>query len=143
MFIACRAAQRLLIDQLAEAIEKGRILCGDRYLRQRLFESERGKFLGGMRKQIDADADRPDCGRRLKYPAGNPGCVQRKPERQSTNAGSDDDGVVHVSFRRALSGDCRDETRLVRPLSIEAQDSLSSSQSSDRLIQWRREEASP
>jgi hypothetical protein len=91
-----------------------------------------------MWEEIDADADRLDFGSRLKYPAGDLGCVQRKSERQSANAGSDDNDVVHVSFRRALSGDCRDETRSVRPLSIEAQDSLSS-----RLIQWRREEASP
>jgi hypothetical protein len=31
--------------------------------------------------------------------------VQRKPERQPADAGPDDDDVVHVSFRRALSGD--------------------------------------
>ena len=71
------------------------------------FKPERGKFLGGMRQQVDADADRPDFGGRLEDPAGNSGRVQRQPERQSANAGADDDDVVHVSFRRALSGDCR------------------------------------
>jgi hypothetical protein len=71
-----------------------------------------------MRKQIDADPDRPDFSRRFKYPTGNSGGVQREPQRQSADAGPDDDDVVHVCSRRALSGDCQDETRLVRPLSI-------------------------
>jgi hypothetical protein len=71
-----------------------------------------------MRKQIDADPDRPDFGRRFKYPAGNSGGVQCEPQRQSADAGPDNNDVVHVCSRRALSGDCRNETRLVRPLSI-------------------------
>ena len=58
MLVARGAAERLLIDQLAEAIEEGRIRGRDRDLGQRLFEPERGEFLGGMRQQIDADADR-------------------------------------------------------------------------------------
>src|SRR5713101_706678 len=143
MLVARRASQRLLIDQLAEAIEEGRVPGFDRDACQRLLKSERGKFFCCVREQIDADADRPDLGGRLEYTAGNAAPLQRKSKRQSANAGPNDDDVVHVSFRRALSGDCRDETRLVRPLSIEAQDSLSSSQSSDRLIQLQREEASP
>ena len=55
------------------------------------FKAERGEFLGGMRQQIDADADRADFGGGLKYPAGNSGRVQRQPERQPANAGADDD----------------------------------------------------
>src|SRR6266700_361336 len=90
----------------------------DRDPRQIRFKSERGKLFGGMWKQIDADPDRPDFGRRFKYPAGNPGGVQREPQRQSADAGPDNNDVVHVCSRRALSGDCRNETRLVRPLSI-------------------------
>ena len=58
MIVARRAAERLLIDQLAEAIEEGRIRGRDRNLGQRLLEPERGEFFRGMRKQIDADADR-------------------------------------------------------------------------------------
>ncbi len=40
----------------------------------------------------------------LEYPAGNAAPLQRKPKRQSANAGSDDDDVVHVSFRQAPVG---------------------------------------
>ena len=98
MIVARGAAERLLIDQLAEAIEEGRVRGRDRDLRQRLLEAKRCKFLGGMRKQIDADADRPDFGGRFKNPAGDSGAVQRKPERQSADAGADDNDVVHVSF---------------------------------------------
>src|ERR1700687_3380944 len=102
MLIARGAAERLPVDQLAEAVEEGRILRGDRDLRQVSFESEGCKFFGGMREQIDADPDRPDFPGRLEYPAGNSGGVQLKPERQSANAGADDNDVVHVSFRHLL-----------------------------------------
>ena len=67
-------------------------------LRQRRFEPERGEFLGGMRQQIDADADRPDLGGGFENAAGNSGLVQRQPERQPADAGADDDDLVHVSF---------------------------------------------
>ena len=102
MLVACRAAQRLLIDQLAEAIEEGRVPGFDRDACQRLLKSKRGKFFCCVREQIDADTDRPDLGGRLEYPAGNAALVQRKSERQSANAGSDDDDVVHLPSRRAL-----------------------------------------
>src|SRR5712691_8900540 len=102
MLVARRAAQRLLIDQLAEAIEEGRVPGFNRDARQRLLKSERGKFSCCVREQIDADADRPDLGGRLEYPAGNAALLQRKPERQSANAGSDDDDVVHAPSRQAL-----------------------------------------
>ena len=98
MLVTGREAQRLLIDQLPEAIEEGRIRGCDRNIRQRLLEPERGKLFSGMRKKIDADADRANFGRRFKYRAGNSRCVQGQAERQSTNAGTDDNNVVHVSF---------------------------------------------
>src|ERR1035437_4619498 len=101
MLVTCRAAQRLLIDQLAEAIEEGRVLGGDRDPRQISFESERCKILGGVWEQIDAAPDLPDFGSRLEYPAGNSGHVQRKPKGQSANAGPDDNDVVHVFPRQA------------------------------------------
>src|ERR1700676_4395045 len=94
-----RAPARLPIDQLAEAIEEGHVFWGDRDLRQRWLESEGCQFPCGGWEEIDADSDRPDVGGRLEYPAGNPAPVQRKPKRQSTNAGPDDDDFVLVSFR--------------------------------------------
>jgi len=73
ILITGRAAQQLLIDQLPEAIEEGRVLCRDRDPRQRGFEAERGQFPGGVREQIDAHANGPGLGGRLIYPAGNSG----------------------------------------------------------------------
>ncbi len=66
----------------------------------RLLQPERGQFLGRVRQQVDADPDRPDFGGRFENAAGNAGRVQRQPERQSADAGPDDDDVVHVSFRQ-------------------------------------------
>ena len=121
MVVARGAAQRLLIDQLAEAIEEGGILGGDRDPRQIGLEAERGQFPGGMRQQIDADADRADFGRELEYSAGDSGRVQRQPERQPANTGADDNDVVHVSSPAFI------ETRLPR-----------SNRSVSLLSIWRR-----
>src|ERR1700675_2448496 len=95
-------AEGLAINQLAEAIEEGRVLGGDRDPRQVRFKSERGQFPGGMRKQVDANSDRPDFGRRFKYPAGDSSGVQRQPKGQSADAGPDDKDVVHVCSRPCL-----------------------------------------
>ena len=102
MIVTRRASQRLLIDQLAETVEKGRVFGRDCDPRQRLLQSERRQFLGCMRQQIDADADRLDFGRRFENPAGNAGRVQRKPESEPANAGSDDDDLVHIFHPGAL-----------------------------------------
>ena len=74
-----------------------------------------GQFPGRVRKQVDADADRLDLGDGFEDPAGNPGLVQRQPQRQSAHAGADDDDLVHVSIPQSL---CGDETLLVSLLSI-------------------------
>ncbi len=102
MIVARRTSQRLLIDQLAKTIEKSRVFGGDCDPRQRLLQSKRGQFLGRMRQQIDADADRLDFGGGFENPAGNSGGVQRKPESQPADAGSDDDDLVHVFHPGAL-----------------------------------------
>ena len=103
--IAGSNPKRLLIDQLAEAIEEGRVRCRDRDPGQIRLQPKCCKFFGGMRKQIDADADRLDLGRRLKNPAWNSSAMQRQPQRQSADAGPDDNDVVHCplparAFRR-------------------------------------------
>ena len=100
--IARRAAQRLLIDQLAEAVEKGRVAGLDRHPRQRRLEPERREFPGGMRKQIDANPDRPDLGGGFEDPAGKRGGMQREAECQAADAAANDDDVVHVPFRQPL-----------------------------------------
>src|SRR6266849_3128984 len=97
MVVAGRAAQRLLVDQLAEAVEEGCILGFDRDPRKRFFQTEPGELLGRVRKQIDADTDRPDVGDGLIDAAGDAGLVQRKPQRQAADARAHDDDVVHAS----------------------------------------------
>jgi hypothetical protein len=62
VLVTRRTAQRLLIDQLAEAIEEGGIRGGDRDPRQVGLQPERGQFLGSVRQQVDADPDCPDFG---------------------------------------------------------------------------------
>ena len=95
--VAGGAAERLLIDQLPEAIEEGGVLCCDRDPGQRRFKPERGEFLGRMRQQIDADADRTHLGNGFVDAAGNAGLVQAQSERQAADPGADDDDLVHAS----------------------------------------------
>jgi len=74
-----------------------------------------------VREQINPDAHGFYFGSRFKYPAADSGLMQREPERQSANAGADDNDIVHVSSRPAcLLSHCPDETRLVSALSIKA-----------------------
>ena len=84
-----RATERLLINQLAEAIEEGGVFGLDRHPRQIGLKAKRGEFLGGMRQEVDPNTDRADFGCGFEDAAGNFGRVQRKPERQSANAGAD------------------------------------------------------
>ena len=102
MIVARRAPERLLIDQLAEAIEEGGIGGRDRDVCQSLLKPERGKLFCSMRQQVDADADRLDFGGGFENAAGNFGLVQREPKRQSADAGADDDDLVHISSRHAI-----------------------------------------
>jgi hypothetical protein len=113
--VAGGAAERLPIDQLPETVEEGGILRLDRDSCQRIFKPKRGQFPGRVRKQVDADADRLDLGDGFEDPAGNPGLVQRQPQRQSADAGAEDDDLVHVSIPQGL---CGDATLLVSLLSI-------------------------
>ena len=97
------AAERLLVDQLAEAVEEGGIGGGDRGLGERGFKAERGELSRSMRKQVDADADRPDLRGGFENPARNSFLMQREPERQPANAGTDDDDLVaHLSSGHAF-----------------------------------------
>src|ERR1700722_10844349 len=118
MVVAGPAAERLLIDQLAEAVEEGCIFGLDRHPRQIRFKAKRGEFLGGVRQEVDADTYRADFRRGLEDATGHVGRVQRQTQGQAANAATDDQDVVHVSSRIAWLCGCRDETRLVSLLSI-------------------------
>ena len=100
MIVTRRAAERLLVDQLAEAIEERCVRGRDRDFGQRGFEAERGQFLGRMRQQVDADTHRLDLGGGFENAAGNSGLMQRQPEGQAADAGADDNDLVHISIPR-------------------------------------------
>ena len=73
-----------------------------------------------MRQEVDADADRSQLSDGLENPAGDAGLMQRDPERQPANAGTDDDDLVaHLSSgppsRTSFGGGYN---RSVSPLSI-------------------------
>jgi len=70
-WVARPAPQRLLIDELAEAVEKDTLGGLDRDARERRLEAELPERLGGVRQQVDTDADRLDLGRRLEEVARN------------------------------------------------------------------------
>ena len=110
-------AERLLIDQLAEAIEESCVGRLDRDPRQCRLQPKSGKLLGCVREQIDADPNGLDFCGRFKDPARDSGSMQGQSQRQSANAGADDNNVVHLSSRPSTTNR-RDETRLVSLLSI-------------------------
>ena len=68
-----------------------------------------------MRKQIDADPDRPDLTADSNIRQGIPAACS-EPQRQSADTGPITIMMSSMSAPGALSGDCRNETRLVRPL---------------------------
>jgi len=75
-WVARPAPQRLLIDELAEAVEKDTLGGLDRDARERRLQAELAEDLGGVRQQVDADADRLDLGRRLEDAARNAAPMQ-------------------------------------------------------------------
>src|SRR5579871_2948094 len=104
MVVAGRAAERLLIDQLPEAVEEGRIFGLDRDPCEVGFEAERAKLPGRMRQEVDADADRANFRRGFENTAADFGGMQRKAERQATDAAADNQDVVHVSSPASSCG---------------------------------------
>ena len=85
------------MDQLPEPIEEGGVRGLDRNALERVFEPKACEFTRRMRQEVDADTDRPQFGSGFEDPARDAGLMQRDPERQPANAGTDDDDLVHVS----------------------------------------------
>src|SRR4029079_18581895 len=98
--IAGELAERLAIDELAEAMEEGRILRLDGNLRQRRNEAERVEDAIGVRQDVDPHADRLDLRSGLENPArdATPGELHRQSEAADT--GADDQDVVQVPSLR-------------------------------------------
>ncbi len=89
--VAGKAAGRLAVDELAEAVVEAIFARGDGDLGERIFETERAEFARGMRQDVDADADRLELGRRLEDAAGDAGAMQHQAQRQAADAGADDE----------------------------------------------------
>ena len=65
MRVAGMAAERLAIDQLAEAVEERRLLRRHGDAGERRLEPEPRELRRRVRQEVDADPDRPDLRRRL------------------------------------------------------------------------------
>src|SRR6185437_16810577 len=95
--VAGVATDRLAVDQLTEAIEENRLARQHRYVRNRGLESQFGERLRRVRKDVDAHAERTHSRRRLVNLAGDLRTMKEKRERQSSDAGSDNDDVQRSS----------------------------------------------
>ena len=76
ILIAGVLAARLLVDELAEAVEEAALGVLDAGAQQLVAEAERGELAHRMRQQRDADAELLHFRRRLVDAAGNPARVQ-------------------------------------------------------------------
>ena len=91
--VAGVAAERLLVDELAEAVVEAGFERGDGDARQLVLEPEQRELAGRVRQEADADADRPDLGRGLEDAAADATLVKGERKRQSADAGADDDDL--------------------------------------------------
>ena len=90
ILVSRRLAARLLVDELAEAVEETALGVLDAGGKQFVAKAERGQFAHRMRKQRDPDAKLPQFGRRLIDAARDPARVQMERERKAANPSADD-----------------------------------------------------
>src|SRR4051812_26625837 len=83
--VAGMPAERLPVDELAEAVEEHRLLRLDGDTRERRLEAKAGQYLRRVRQQVDANADRLDLGGRLEDAAGNFPRMQLERQRQAAD----------------------------------------------------------
>ena len=98
--IAGGAARRFPINQLSEAIEENAFTRRDRHRRKRFLQSQPGQFLRGVRKHVDANPDRTYFRQLFIDTATNAGVVQGKRQRQSADAGPNDNDAVQLGQPR-------------------------------------------
>src|SRR5580693_8356648 len=90
VLIAGEPAGRLPVDELAVAVEEGRLAGRDADGGQLGFEAQPGEDLRRVRQDVDADADRPQTRGSLVDFTVDAGVVQLKGERQPADACADD-----------------------------------------------------
>jgi hypothetical protein len=90
VLVAREPAGRLQVDELAEAVEEGRLAGRDAGGGQLGFEAQPGEDPRRVRQDVDADADGRQPRRSLVDFAVDAGVVQLKSERQPADARPDD-----------------------------------------------------
>jgi hypothetical protein len=100
-------AERLLVDELPEAVEERRFARDHRDALELGKDAERLQRRRRVRQDVDADAERPHLGRSLEHAAGDALPVQGQRERQAADAGADDRDLV-APTRCAKFGHDRD-----------------------------------
>ena len=89
--VAGVAAERLLVNELAEAVVEAGFEGGDRDAREGVLEPEGCELARRMRQEADADPDRPDLRRGLIDAARDAALVERQRQTEPADAGPDDD----------------------------------------------------
>jgi hypothetical protein len=92
--VAGPASGRLAVDVLAEAVEERRLARDDGDALELGEDAERCERRAGVRQDVDADAERPDLGRRFVDSARDVRAVKCQRERQAADAGTDDGDLV-------------------------------------------------
>ena len=105
ILVAGALAARLLVDELAEAVEEAALGVLDAGREQLVAQAERGEFAHAVRQQRDADAELLQLGRRLVDAARDAARMQVERERQPANPAADDCDV-HASFPAAIATPC-------------------------------------
>src|SRR5580693_3365386 len=103
VLIAGEPAGRLPVDELAVAVEEGRLAGRDADGGQLSFEAQPGEDLRRVRQDVDADADGPQLRGSLVDFAVDAGVVQLKGERQPADARPDDRELHPGSCRSAIA----------------------------------------
>ncbi len=93
--VAAEFAARLLVDELAEAVEEAAFAVLDTGGEQFLVEAQRGKLAHGVRQQRDADAELLDLGRALVNASLDPALLEIERQRKPADAAADD-GYLHA-----------------------------------------------
>ena len=105
--VARRAAARLAVDAIAETVVVDELGGGDRACLERLAQSELGQLADGVRKQVDAGADRVDAARGLDDRDVDPGVVQAERGRQTADPASGDEDVhAQRGAPKPAAGNC-------------------------------------
>ena len=96
--VAGGAAERLAVHELAEAVEEARLVREHGDAGQLAFQAEAGQLRGGVRQDVDADAERAEFRRRFQHQAGNAVAVQAERQGEPPDAAADDQHIPHARF---------------------------------------------